>query len=99
MIEADHAERINLLGNKIKATHVHNNAGWEDEHFPPFLPPTGSYYVKRTVDWDKVLKALKNTGYDGYLTLESVIDDKCPINGYLIYLYESVSKLYDMLKG
>lgn len=99
LVEVEHAERINLLGNKIKATHVHNNAGWNDEHLPPFLPPKGAYYAKRIIDWDKVLKALKNTNYSGYLTLEVVFNDKCPLNGYLSYLFESVLQLYDTLEG
>lgn len=96
LIETDHGERIRTLGSRIKGTHVHNNDGNEDSHLPPFLPPRDGYYVKRCVDWQRVLAALHETGYDGYLTLESVIPYEYPIEGYIRYLYDSVCALDDM---
>lgn len=99
LIETDHAERIRILGKRIKATHVHNNDGRDDDHFPPFLPPRDAYYVRRSVDWKSVLAALRDTDYDGYLTLESIIHHDYPIEGYIRYLYDSVCALDDILKG
>lgn len=97
LVDTDHARRISLLGNRIRGTHVHNNAGREDEHFPPFLPEPNSYYVRRTVDWHRVLDALRDTGYDGYLTLETVFPLDYPIAPFLRYLYDSVCTLEDIL--
>ena len=99
LVDTDHAERIRTLGNRIKGTHVHNNDGKEDQHFPPFLPEPTSYYVRRSVDWNSVLTALKSTGFDGYLTLESIFHYNYPIEGYIRYLYDSVCTLDDILQG
>ena len=58
----DQATAIDFLGKRIKCTHIHNNFTFYDDHCPP---DTG------TVDWGKVLGALKRTGYEGALTLET----------------------------
>ncbi len=98
LVDVDHAERIKKLGSRIKGTHVHNNDGHEDTHFPPFLPPQNAYYTRRSVDWNKVLKALKETGYEGYLTLEPIINNTYPFEGgYIHYLYQSVCALDDIM--
>lgn len=99
LIDVDHAERIHMLGGRIKGTHVHNNDGIQDDHYPPFLPEETSYYVRRSVDWYSVLGALKDTGFDGYLTLETVFPYQYPIEGYVRYLYDSICVLDDILKG
>lgn len=99
LIETDHAARIRTLGKRIKATHVHNNDGRDDNHYPPFLPPQDAYFVRRSVDWNNVLAAMREIGYDGYLTLESIIHHDYPIEGYIRYLYDSVCALEDILKG
>lgn len=97
LVDTDHAQRICTLGNRIKGTHVHDNDGWQDNHFPPFLPEPDSYYVRRAVDWYGVLNALKSTGYDGYLTLEIIFNFNYPIRPYIQYLYDSVCILNDIL--
>ena len=79
-------------------THVHNNDGIEDNHFPPFLPPP-NYYVAHTVDWKKVLTALKATGYDGYLTLEAVFNFDYPVESYTALLYDNICTLDEMMKN
>ena len=99
LVDADHAERIHTLGNRIKGTHVHNNDGIQDQHLPPFLPEPDSYYVRRSVDWYSVMAALKSTGFDGYLTLETIFPYKYPIEGYIRYLYDSVCLLDNILQG
>lgn len=98
LVDTDHAERIRMLGSRIKGTHVHNNDGNEDNHFPPALPPRGEYYVRRSVDWNSVLSALKSTGYDGYLTLETIFNFNYPIQSYIRYLYDSICELDAILK-
>ena len=99
LVDTDHAERIKKLGSRIKGTHVHNNDGIQDNHFPPLLPPANAYYVRRTVDWNSVLAALRSTGFDGYLTLESVFPFAYPIESYIRYLYDSVCVLDDILNA
>lgn len=99
LVDEDHAERIRTLGSRIMGTHVHNNDGIKDNHYPPFLPPRDEYYVRRAVDWESVLHALADTGYEGYLTLETVFHYDHPIDSYIHYLYESVKALDEILQG
>lgn len=98
IVNADHAERIKILGNRIVGTHVHQNDGKEDNHYPPAIPPSNAYFVKRTVDWNNVLKTLKSTGYDGYLTLETMPSWQHCAESYIRYLYDSVCELDDILR-
>lgn len=99
LIDDKQADSIRTLGNRIRGTHVHNNGGKEDDHFPPFLPPRDAYYVDHTVDWRGVMAALSSTGYDGYLTLESVFDFEYGLFPYVRYLYDSVCELDRMRKN
>ena len=57
------------LKNKILAVHLHDNDQSSDLHLLPF---------DGTIDWDKLLKHLKNANYQGPVTLES-----CYIDHYL----------------
>lgn len=95
----DQASSIRRLGGRIQGTHVHNNDGIQDEHFPPFIPSSTAHYIRRTVDWRNTLSALKATGYTGYLTLEPAIDHNYPIKAHIRYLYESVSALDDIMQN
>lgn len=58
---------INEFKDKIIHFHVHDNKGKEDEHLPP-----GVGYI----DWQKVIKAIKNTKYDDTFTLEIHANDR-----------------------
>ena len=86
---------IKALGHKrLKALHIHDNDLHYDSHEIPF---------SMNIDFNAVIKALKEIDYDGDLTLE------CP--GYINKLtednaltgmkdlYNSVKKLYDMYKN
>ena len=53
---------IPILGKRIKALHIHDNAGELDQHKAPY---TG------TVDWKAFYTSLKNIGYDGDLSFET----------------------------
>jgi len=56
-------EAIRFLGERIKCTHIHNNfKNFYDLHLPP---DAGN------IEWDKVMKAFKDIGYEGPLTLET----------------------------
>lgn len=53
---------IPILGDRIKALHIHDNAGDIDQHKAPY---TG------TVDWQAVCLSLKRVGYKGDLSFET----------------------------
>ena len=55
-------EMIKALGNHLQALHIHDNDKYHDSHKPPFT---------MNIDFVSVAKALKETGYAGYLTLEA----------------------------
>ena len=97
MIETDHVQRIQTLGSRIKGSHVHANNALNDQHLPPFITPEA--LGARPVDWKSVLPALKATGYDGYLTLETHIYDGYPAAPLIRYLYESVCELENIMNG
>ena len=55
-------EMIHALGSRIGALHLHDNDQWKDSHQIP-----GSM----NIDFDAVMKALKEVGYKGWITLEA----------------------------
>ena len=56
-------EAIRFLGERIKCTHIHNNfKNFNDLHLPP---DAGN------IEWNRVMKAFKDIGYDGPFTLET----------------------------
>jgi sugar phosphate isomerase/epimerase len=59
---SDQARAIEMMGSRIRCTHVHNNFGYGDRHLPPDCGD---------IAWDQVMGALKRTGYTGALTLET----------------------------
>lgn len=62
LMKFDQSEAIKYLGDRIKCTHIHNNYKGDDLHLPPDAG---------TIEWDKVMKAFKDIGYQGPLTLET----------------------------
>ncbi len=57
----DVAETVRKIGKRLLTTHIQDNFGENDDHQPAGL---GS------IDWFAVLKALKETGYEGPLMME-----------------------------
>ena len=55
-------ENITALGKNLKAVHIQDNLGMQDDHM---LPLTG------TVNFDEVICALRDIRYDGYFTFEA----------------------------
>ncbi len=53
---------IRALGNRLQALHIHDNDCWHDSHQIPF---------SMSIDFDAVVKALKDIHYSGYFTLEA----------------------------
>lgn len=59
--DAYQTDAIRTLKGHIRAVHVHDNLGKEDNHLLPFLG---------VVKWEEVLPALRETGFSGDLVLE-----------------------------
>ena len=55
-------EMIRAIGNRLQALHIHDNDRWHDLHQIPFA---GS------IDWEEIIKALKEIDYKGEFTLEA----------------------------
>ena len=55
------SEMIYTLGSKVQALHIHDNDKWHDSHQIPFT---------MNIDFEPIVKALKEINYDGYFTLE-----------------------------
>lgn len=53
---------IRAIGSRIKTLHIHDNDKRHDNHQIPF---------SMNIDYVPVIKALKDVGYDGYITLEA----------------------------
>ena len=56
-------EMILALGDRLKALHIHDNDKLNDSHQIPF---------SMSIDFNKMVEALKIINYKGYLTLEAV---------------------------
>ena len=53
---------IKTLGHHLQALHIHDNDRWHDSHQIPF---------SMDMDWEAIVKALKEVDYKGYFTLEA----------------------------
>jgi sugar phosphate isomerase/epimerase len=60
--DANAPDMIRALGKRLGALHIHDNDRWKDLHQIPFA---GS------IDWNAVVKALKDVDYKGEFTLEA----------------------------
>ena len=56
------ANMIKALGHRVQALHIHDNDLLHDNHQIPF---------SMHIDFDPIVKALKEIGYHGYFTLEA----------------------------
>ena len=62
-LDTDSESMIHALGDSLQALHIHDNDMWHDSHQIPF---------SMQIDFEKMVKALKDIGYKGYFTLEAV---------------------------
>lgn len=61
----DQSDDLRLIGKRLKALHVNDNAGGRpDEHLPPYM---GS------IDWNNLIPVLKEIGYEGDFNYEVLI--------------------------
>ncbi len=70
LVGIDPYKFITTLGRRIKILHLHENDGLADLHQIPFTF-TKTRENKSVLDWDGVLKALKEIGFDGVLNFET----------------------------
>lgn len=61
------AELLQAFGERLAHVHVHDNLGVDDLHLP---------LAVGTVDWPSVVRALKDAGYDGTVTLEVFAEER-----------------------
>ena len=62
MMNFKQEDAIRFLGERIKCTHIHNNSQRQDLHLPPDCG---------TINWEGVMHAFYEIGYDGPFTLET----------------------------
>lgn len=60
-------EYLEVLGDRLAHVHLSDNSGRSDDHLP--------LGVGR-LDWKRLVRGLKRTGYDGRITLEVFADDR-----------------------
>ena len=87
-------EMIHALGHRLQALHIHDNDKWHDSHQIPF---------SMQIDFEAVVKALKDIHYQGYFTLEadrylSAYDASTAFEG-VKKLAESAKRLVRMYEG
>lgn len=58
----DAESMIRAIGPRVKTLHVHDNDKRHDSHQLPF---------SMNIDYEPIVKALKDVGYNGYITLEA----------------------------
>ena len=65
----DIAEDVRLLGDDLATLHIHDNKGNWDQHLIPYMG---------NIKWEEFLTALKDIGYKGAFTLETMISTSMP---------------------
>ena len=53
---------VHKFGSRLKATHIHDNNGMEDDHIPPFMG---------NIDWRAFMRGLREIGYAHSFTFEA----------------------------
>lgn len=81
-------EAAELLSGHVIATHVHDNAGRQDDHLVPF---------QGTIDWPATLTALWKIGYTGPLVFE--VADRGDAPGVLARTVGARARLQGILDG
>lgn len=70
LVGLDPYKFITTLGKRLKVLHIHENDGLADLHQLPFTF-TRTRDNTSILDWDGVLKGLKEIGFDGVLSFET----------------------------
>ena len=61
----DCGDMVRLIAPVLKVLHVHDNLGDKDAHLPPY---------QGTINWESFTTALRETGFDGVLSIEALLD-------------------------
>lgn len=91
--DASQADAIRSLKGHIRAVHVHDNSGNDDEHLLPFLG---------VVKWEEVLPALREAGFTGDLVYEIRQNAKMPydlMDSSMLFCAEVGKKLIELFEG
>ncbi|HBP39014.1 MAG TPA: hypothetical protein DD640_09810 [Clostridiales bacterium] len=63
MNHVDQVQALREVGSRLKATHIHSNAGFNDDHLPISLG---------TINWDEMMRTLAEIGYNESLSMETL---------------------------
>lgn len=91
--DVDQTTGIRLLKDRIRAVHVHDNLGKDDNHLLPFLG---------IIEWEKVLPALKESGFTGDLVFEIKQNANMPydlMDNSMKFCADVGRKLIDLFEG
>lgn len=84
---------IKKVGTELKVTHIHDNYGKDDHYFP----------YEGDINWNLVMKALKEIDYEGELTLEvrynSKMEELKSSNTITVDLINTTYELLEKLEG
>jgi len=84
---------LKKIGARLKMVHINDNDGLDDDHVPPFLGK---------VNWDDVLRGLKDGGYQGDFNYE-VKSNAIPFgptkDAYIHYLVEMANEFVARING
>ena len=58
----DVGENLRRIGRRLRATHIHDNMSYDDDHIPPFMG---------NIDWKGVMRALDDIDYRHSFTFEA----------------------------
>lgn len=82
---------MELLGDRIRITHIASNRGFFDDHL---VPTVG------TVNWKSILPELKRAGYDGAFNLElNYYDMGTALRSYLAHGYDGLGMLEEIFEN
>jgi len=84
--KSKHPRALKKAGNRVIATHIHDNFHGDDLHLFPFLGDT---------DWKKSMETFREIGYNGEFTFEFVYD--CIPDALLLDYLKLIKKTGDYL--
>ena len=89
LMKFDEVQAISYVGNRIKATHIHNNSQNDDSHF---LPSQGN------IEWEKLMPKMGEF-YKNALTLEINYKFDPMLDSFLEHSYQCVKYIRDLMNN
>jgi sugar phosphate isomerase/epimerase len=87
-MEGSIAGEFDLMQDRIRSTHIHDNDGFSDRHLPPLQGDPG------TIDWNKAMTMLRKR--DGQYPLMLSLKEQPDIERPETYAAETLKKLEDL---